>query len=176
MAVEVLPGVKYSTMDLLKRMYPDDGITSQIATKTKLSRMFPRRKKAVSEGEKFAIPIHTEDSDAGGHRNESDDVPVPDRVKHAFGWANYPVYERTVALTGKAKVTGGSVVEPLKTEVQGLVRAAALDAERDMWLSARGDRAARARCVVCDVHLRQRNRLPPDSVMRYRVTPPPARA
>lgn len=142
MAVDILPGVTYGNMDLLKSMYPDDGITSQIAKKTKLSRIFPRHKKAVSEGEKFAIPIHTEDSDAGGHRNASDDVPVADRVKYAFGWANYPVYERTVAIAGKAKITGGSVVEPLKSEVQGLVRAAAQDAERDIWLSARGDRAA----------------------------------
>lgn len=141
MAAEVLPGVKYSNMDLLMRMYPDKGITTQIAKKTKVSKIFPRQKRAVAEGDKFAIPIETELSDAGGHRNETDDVPVPDRVKGQFGYSHYPIYERTVRLTGKSRKTGGSIVDPLKREVQGLVQAAALDAERDLFLSARGEHA-----------------------------------
>jgi hypothetical protein len=122
-------------------MYPDKGVTTQIAKKTKVSKIFPRQERAIAEGEKFAIPIETELSDAGGHRNETDDVPVPDRVKGQFGYSNYPIYERTVRLTGKSRKTGGSVVEPLKREVQGLVQAAALDTERDLFLSSRGEHA-----------------------------------
>jgi hypothetical protein len=109
----------------------------------KLANLFGQRPASV-EGDKFAIPIETELSDAGGHRDEDDDVPVPDYVRGKFGYATYSAYLRTVRLTGPARLYGGSVVDPMTREVKGLVQAARLDTEMDMFMGKDG---AHAGCV-----------------------------
>ena len=139
-----LAGATRTNAGLLMRIYPDKKVATQINKTTKITNQFPRVKRAIPEGEKVGVAIELGLSDAGGYRSESDDNPEADRVDDTFGFFQYDAYRRTIQLSGHALHFGGDLHSRLSREVQGLVSAARLDRERDLFLSKRGEHA---KCV-----------------------------